>query len=155
MSSFTKGPSYRVPFGKNVYLGSTKGLKFESYTAAAAKVNAVSVDGVNQKVLQPGVLMARIGVGSTGAGKVGPYQANATDGRQNASAIVGFNDTFLPNQLLTRDVAIGCLYDGTVDPAACFEYDNSGLFVPLTTTTKALVVAQLTGITYRLKSTGF
>lgn len=78
MASFDKGAAVKTPFGKNVYLRSSKGLKFESYTFAAATLPAQTIDGVpNQKILQPGTVLAKITVGPD-TGKVGVFQAAGT-----------------------------------------------------------------------------
>lgn len=77
MPSFTKGGAVQTPFGKNVYLRSTVGCKFESYTLAAATVPSETIDGQVTKVLQPGTVLAKITSGPD-SGKVGPYQAAGT-----------------------------------------------------------------------------
>lgn len=77
MPSFTKGGAPKVPFGKNSYLRSTRGLKFESYTCAKDTVPIEMIDGIPQKVLQPGTVIAKITSGPD-VGKVGPFQAAGT-----------------------------------------------------------------------------
>ena len=73
MPSFRTDP-FATPFGRNVYLRSTVGIKTESYTVAASTVPETTIDGnPGQKILQPGVVLAKITVGSD-AGKVGPFQ---------------------------------------------------------------------------------
>ena len=135
MSSFVKGGGVSTPFGRNEYLRSTRNTQFESYTIAAATLPARTIDGnPNQKILQPGTVLAKITSGGD-AGKVGPFQAGATDGRQTAANIVGLNDTFLPWQLIERDVEVGVLYHGTAVQAWCFEYDAGGNAIALTNTT--------------------
>ena len=135
MPTFVKGGANRTPFGKNVYLRSTVGCQFEHYTVAAATVVAQTIDGyAGQKVLQPGTVMAKITSGGD-SGKIGPFQAGATDGRQTAANIVGLNDTFLPWQLIERDVEVACLYIGTAVQAWCFEYDATPVPIVLTNTT--------------------
>jgi hypothetical protein len=135
MASFTKGGAGPDPFGKNVYLRSTQDVKKESYTVSAASVALETVNGVaNQKVLQSGEVLAKITSGPE-AGKVGPFQAGATDGRQTAANIVGINDTFLPWQLLERDVEIAATYEATAVQGWCFERDAAGLRIPLSNTT--------------------
>jgi hypothetical protein len=79
MPSFTKD-ALRTPFGENVYLRSTRDVKTESYTVAASTVPSITIDTVGQKVLQKGVVMARITSGAD-AGKIGPYQGGATNER--------------------------------------------------------------------------
>lgn len=135
MPAFVKGGAARTPFGKNQYLRSTQDVKFESYTVAAASVPARTIDGnAGQKVLQPGTVMAKITSGDD-AGKIGPFQAGAADGRQTAANIVGLNDTFLPWQLIERDVEVACAYEATAVQAWCIELDAGGLEIPLTNAT--------------------
>ena len=135
MPAFVKGGAARTPFGKNAYLRSTRGLKFESYTCAAATVPAETIDGnANQKVLQPGTVMAKITSGAD-IGKVGPFQAGVTDGREALANIVGLNDTFLPWQLIERDVEIAVLYEGTAVQGWCYELDAAGARIALTNAT--------------------
>lgn len=238
MPSFTRGGAVQTPFGKNVYLRSTVGCKFESYTLAAATVPSETIDGQVTKVLQPGTVLAKITSGPD-SGKVGPYRASGTaevqtltedtaitagtftitfsgqttaaiahdataaqvqtalealsniapgdiavtggpigttpltltfygnlqgnvaevtvdvtaltgtitvatatpgvtgaaDGRQTAANIVGLNDTFLPWQLLERDVEVAAMYIGTAVQAWCFELNAAGARIALTNTT--------------------
>lgn len=135
MPSFVKGGGVSTPFGRNEYLRSTRNTQFESYTLAASTITAQTIDGVaNQKIVQPGTVMAKITSGGD-AGKVGPFMATATDGRQTAANIVGINDTFLPWQTIERDVEVGVMYHGTAVQAWCFEYDAAGALVALSNTT--------------------
>ena len=76
MPSFTGGPGYKTPFGKNVYLRSTQDVKTTSYTYAAAAHPIEVVDGEAVKVLQPGTVIAKITSGAE-SGKVGPYQSGS------------------------------------------------------------------------------
>jgi hypothetical protein len=135
MPAFVKGGTARTPFGKNVYLRSTQDVKTESYTVSAATVPAVTIDTfTGQKILQPGTVMAKIT--STGeVGKIGPFSAAATDGRQTLANIVGLNDTFLPWQLMERDVEVAVAYMCTAVQGWCFEYDAGNLRIALTNTT--------------------
>lgn len=134
MPSFAKGGSARTPFGKNVFLRSTRDVKTESYTLAAATVPNETIDGVTQKMLQSGEVLAKITSGGD-TGKVGPYMAGVTDGRQTAANIVGINNTFLPWQLLEHDTDVAVVYEATVVQAWCFERDAAGLRIALTNTT--------------------
>jgi len=134
MASFTKGGGNRTPFGKNQFLRSTQDVKTESYTLAAATVPTETIDGSSQKVLQAGEVLAKITSGAD-AGKVGPFMAGVTDGRQTAANIVGVNDTFLPWQLLERDVEVAAVYDATCVQGWCFERDAAGARIVLTNTT--------------------
>lgn len=134
MSTFVKGGSVTTPFGRNEYLRSVRDVKTESYTFAASLMPVKVIDGTNQKILQPGTVLAKITSGAE-AGKVGVFQAGATDGRQTAANIVGLNDTFLPWQLLERDVEVAAVYEATAVQAWCIEYDSAGLAIVLTNTT--------------------
>jgi len=130
MPSFSAGGSTSTPFGVNEYLRSVRDVKFESYTCAASTVPAVTIDGVGgQKILQRGVVMAKIASGAD-SGKVGPFTletANA-DGRKTSSNIVGINDTFLPWQLMERDVEIAVVYEASIVDGRLLELDASGAF---------------------------
>lgn len=134
MPSYTKGGGLRQPFGSNEYLRSTQDVKKESYTVAAATVANETIDGVAQKVLLPGEVMAKITSGND-AGKVGPFQAGATDGRQTLANIVGINDTWLPWQLMEHDEQIAVAYEATVVQGWCSERDAAGARVVLSNTT--------------------
>ena len=135
MPYFVKGGGVTTPFGRNEYLRSTRGAKYDSAMIAASTVPAVTIDGnAGQKIFQPGTVIAKITSGAE-AGKFGPFQAGVTDGRQTLANIVGINDTFLPYQLIDGDREIGYLYDGTAVQAWCFELDASGLLIPLSNTT--------------------
>lgn len=127
MPSFSTDPGVRSPFGKNQYLRSTQDVKTESATFATTGIIVEVIDGHDQKVLQPGTLIAKITSGAD-AGKYGAFQTTATDGRQTAANVVGINDTFLPWQLLERDVEIAYAYDASVVQAWCFEYVDQGVY---------------------------
>jgi hypothetical protein len=143
MASFTKGGSFvSTPFGKNNFLRSTKGLKVESYTLAAASVPSKTVDGwAGQKILQPGTVLAKITSGAD-SGKVGPFSAAATDGRQTLTNIVGLNRTFLPWQTIERDVEVGVVYECVAVQGWCIELDASSNPIALTDTTAAAMTAK-------------
>lgn len=134
MASFSKGGAGPDPFGGNEYLRSTQDVKKESYTVSAASVALETVNGVaDQKVLKPGELMAKITSGAE-AGKIGPFQAGVTDGRQTLANVVGLNDTFLPWQLLERDVEVAVTYEATAVQGWCTERDAAGVRITLTNT---------------------
>lgn len=61
--------------------------------------------------------------------------AGAGDGRDDTANIVGINDTFLPWQLLNRDVEVAATYDCYAVQAWCFERNAAGARIPLTNTT--------------------
>lgn len=135
MSTFVKGGGVSTPFGRNEYLRSTQDVKVESYTLAGASVPARTIDGVaGQKIIQPGTVMAKITSGGD-AGKIGPFSAAATDGRQTLANIVGLLDTFLPWQTIERDVEVGVVYQCTAVQAWCFELDAASAQIALTNTT--------------------
>lgn len=134
MPSFSKGGGQRTPFGGNEYLRSTRDVKKESYTFAAASLPTETIDGVVQKVLKPGEVLAKITSGAD-SGKVGVFQAGATDGRQTLANIVGINDTWLPWQLMEHDCEVAATYEATVVQAWCFERDSGGNRIALTNTT--------------------
>lgn len=134
MPSFSKGGGQRAPFGSNEYLRSTVGVKKTSYTFSAASLNTETIDGVAQKVLKPGEVIAKITSGAE-SGKVGVFQAEATDGRQTLANIVGLNDTWLPWQLLEHDNEIAVTYEATVTQAWCTERNAAGARIALTDTT--------------------
>ena len=147
MATFDKPDQVRsTPFGKNQYLRSTKNTQFQPYTCAAAAVPTESRNDGNGvahtgKLLQSGELMAKITSGPS-SGKVGPFQAGVTDGRQTAANIVGVNDTFLPWQLDQRDVDIAVLYHGTVKAGWCYMRDAAGARVPVTGTELAALIGK-------------
>lgn len=144
MPSFTKGPTppNYAPFGKNVWLRSSQDVKVESGIVAAAAVPSVTVDGVAQKILQPGTVLAKITAAGDDQGKLGPFSAKATDGRQTVANIVGINNTFLPWQLLEGDREVGVAYEAAAVQAYCIELDANDAPIPLTDTTAAALVAK-------------
>jgi len=253
MPGFIGGPAYATPFGKRIYLRSTRGLLTRSKTVDMNTVPIVDVDGTPTRVLQPGVLMAEITVGNAEQiGKIGPYQpagtdevqsitelaaisagvftvtvlgettadiafdatasevqaalrlaasgsatqalaelgaritvtggpvgtaalivtydgstgvdvteltvdvtgltgtvtvatdtpgvAGSSDGRGLAANILGFNDTFLPDQLLYRDVEVSVVYGGSIDQSEAQELTAAGAWQALSDTTRDLTV---------------
>lgn len=133
MPTFVKGGSTGTPFGRNEFLRSVKILQTESYMCAGASVPSQTIDGnANQKILQPGTVMAKITTGAD-SGKVGPYSTDTvgvTDGRSTAANIVGLNLTFLPWQLIERDVEVSVVYECYAVQAWCLEYTAAGGAVP-------------------------
>lgn len=153
MASFDKGGAGREPFGKNTYYRSTKAVKKESYTVAADSVALEDIDGTDQKVLQSGEVMAKITSGPD-AGKIGPYSTDTlgvTDGRSDPANIVGINDTFLPWQLMERDVEVAVAYDVTAVQGWCFERNAAGARVTLSNTTADAMVAARKAMTISFK----
>jgi len=145
MPSFTQGGGFYTPFGKNQFLRSTRDLKVDSATLAAATVPAVTIDGwPDQKILQPGTVLAKITSG-VDAGKVGPYSVDTvgvTDGRSDTANIVGINRTFVPWQLIERDVEVGVVYEAAVVQGWCLEQQADGTFAPLSDATAATMTAK-------------
>lgn len=143
MAHFSPGVGNTAPFGRNEFLRSVRDVKTDSFTLAATSVPSVTIDGVaGQKILQPGTVLAKItsAAGTSTAadvGKVGPFQAGVTDGRQTLANVVGINVTFLPWQLVERDVEVSAAYEASVVQAWCLEYDAGGLPIVLTNTTRA------------------
>ena len=107
MAEFKKNTGILV----NTYLYSTKGNQFESYTLAASAVTQADANG--NKYVNKGELMAKITSGAL-SGKVGPYEAGVSDGREDVANLVGYNDTWaLLTDAMDRDIA--CLQVGIVD----------------------------------------
>lgn len=141
------GPNYRTPFGKPEFIGFTGGALFESFTVCRFTVPDETVDGYTFKYLRPGTAMATITstpVGGTTAdiGKIGPFNASVTDGRQTTTNLVGINSTMAPWQFNERDLEVAVLVDGYVFQERCVEYDGSGLLVALTDATLAAMLAK-------------
>lgn len=143
MPSFSTNAAARTPFGKNQYLRSTKAVKTESYTVAAASVPSETIDGNTEKILQPGTVMAKITSGAD-SGKVGPFQAGVADGRQTTANIVGICDSFFPYQLKDADREVAVTYDAAVVQAWCFELNAGGARIALTNTTRDAMLALAT-----------
>ena len=148
MPGFTKD-AFATPFGGKVFLRSTQDVKTQSWTVAKSTVRSQTIDGVaGQKVLHKGTVMAKITSGGD-SGKIGPFHndASVTDGRQTAANIVGINNTFLPWQLVERDVEVSVVYEAACVQANCTEY--TGVLAtpaesPLTNTTATAMVASKT-----------
>lgn len=88
MASFVKGPNYRTPFGRNVFLRSTQDIKTESYTLSAESVPTETIDGhADQKVIQPGTVLAKITSGAE-IDKVGPFQGGDIPTNEEAEITV-------------------------------------------------------------------
>ena len=149
MAHFNPGGGDYEPFGKNEYRRSTVGLKYDSHSLAHDSVPIEVIDGSNEKVLQSGEALAKITSGDD-EGKVGPFQSGATDGRGDVDNLVGVNDTFLPWQLLRRDVEVGVCYEGTLRQDRCFVRDSDGKRIPMTdAVADALVAKKNLSISFR------
>ena len=68
--------------------------------------------------------------------------AGATDGRGDTANIVGINNTFLPSQLMDRDVEVAVIYEAAVVQAQCIILNAAGVETALDNTTAAAMVAQ-------------
>lgn len=124
-----------VPSGAVVVTGgplSTTAVVLTYHSATGGNVAAASVDITNANGEEAGVTGSTPGIGvvETTAGTAG-----ATDGRGVLANIVGLCNTFLPWQLMERDVEIAVLYECTAVQGWCFEYQADGTRVALTNTT--------------------
>lgn len=91
MPGFRKD-GFATPFGRNVFLRSTTGVKTISRTVAASTIPERTIDGhTGQKVLQPGTVMALITSGPE-AGKVGPFRGAGADEVQTLNPSSGAGD---------------------------------------------------------------
>jgi len=131
MAHFDAGSGPITPYGDHVYLRSTHFTPPRSYTVDHTTVPTETIDGNDFKPLIKGTAMALI----TASGKVGPFSAAATDGREILANIVGLNDTQLDWQMNDRDVEIAVMYDCTAVQAWCFEHDATDTRIALTDTT--------------------
>ena len=153
MPSFNAGGSTSTPFGRNEYLRSTRSVHYEHYTVAASTIPSQTIDGVSgQKVLQPGAVMAKITSGAE-IGKIGPFtlQTGVTDGRQTAANIVGINDTFLPWQLMERDVEVAVNYESSIVDGRLLELDATGAWAAASATTMTTIKTANSVYEYRVK----
>lgn len=70
--------------------------------------------------------------------------AGATDGREVLTNIVGLNKTFLPWQLMDRDVEVAVIFEADVVQARCIVLNGSGTPVALDDTTAAAMFGKKT-----------
>lgn len=131
MPSFVKGGGNTAPFGPREYLRSTREFLTNSATFAASTLPEVTIDGEKEKILQPGMALAKITSGDD-AGKVGVFQDGASDGRGDAANLVGLNDTFLPYQLKDGDHEVAVVYGCVAVKDWCTQLDSSGAVVKIT-----------------------
>lgn len=125
------GGPFTITFVDGPYAG------IDAPDLAIDQTNAVG--GTVTGAITPGV-PAVAATGATVTAVVTPGSAEsdangATDGRQLVANIVGINNTFLPWQLLERDVEIAVLYECVAVQANCFERDAAGARVALTNDT--------------------
>lgn len=111
--------------------GPLPGVITLTFTGALAGTNVPEVT-----VTPTGLTGGTVAVNTTTQGSAaGVLVGAATDGRGETGNIVGLNDTFLPWQLIERDVEIGVLYIGTAVQGWCVELDATGLEVVLSNST--------------------
>lgn len=125
--------SYPAPHN---YLRSTHIDLTTSYTYASASHPTEPIAtgiGAGQKFLQRGEVLAKITSGAD-AGKVGVYQVDATDGREDAANIVGINNSYTPWQLTVRDTEVASVYGASVVTANVTQRNASGAREPLDAT---------------------
>lgn len=137
MPHFTKGdPNDGGRFGvKQILRDAHPGtFSMEHYTLAAASVEPEDVAGTMMPLVQRGEAMAKITSGPE-AGKIGPFQVDATDGRGDVDNLVGLQDTFLPYQLMDGDREVAVYYRAIAVAAWCTERDADGARVPISQTT--------------------
>lgn len=108
-------------------------VTFVGRTFAGDNTGAITVD--NTSATGGTVTVAHTTTGSAGTG-------GATDGRENPDNIVGLNNTFLPWQLLDRDVEVACVYEAAAYQARCSERDAAGARQSLSDATAAAMVAR-------------
>lgn len=124
-----------VPSGAVVFSGgplSSTALVLTYHSAVGGNVTDATVDITNANGEESGVTGSTPGVGvveTTGG------TAGATDGRGDTANIVGLCNTFLPWQLMQRDVEVAALYICTAVQGWCFEYQADGTRIALTNTT--------------------
>lgn len=116
--------------GDVVVAGAAGGPLTVTFGGALAGQNVASL--VIDNTLATG---GTVTVAETTPGSPATLTGAATDGRGDLANLVGINDTFLPWQLLERDVEISVVVQATAVQAWCFELSAAGLFIPLTNAT--------------------
>ncbi len=86
---------------------------------------AITVDTSLLTGSTPGITVAETIAGAAGA----------ADGRQTSSNIVGLLETFLPWQLLERDVEVAVIYSCSAVQGWCIELNAAGASIPVSNTT--------------------
>lgn len=66
----------------------------------------------------------------------------ATDGRSTLANIVGINNTFLPAQLMDRDVEVASIIEGTVVQTKCLMLNAAGVWIAVNDTVAAAMFAK-------------
>jgi hypothetical protein len=97
-AGFVKGGATRTPFGKNQYLRSARGVKFESYTSPPPPSRPHHRRQRQPEDPPAGDRHGQDHVRRRTRARSVRSRLAATDGRQTLANIVGLNDTFLPWQ---------------------------------------------------------
>lgn len=120
----------------NEFLYSMEGRDYDTKTVSSCP-DVIAEDASGNQFLNKGWVMATITDG-TEAGKIGPYDTGATDGRQTAANIVGILDTFciLKSNTQHVDCAAAVLWKGAVTAAKLIVDGTQG--APSGTVTNAL-----------------
>lgn len=116
--------------------GPFPGVVTVTFGGALAGTDVAQITGVGT-----GLTGGAVAVATTTAGApAGVLVGAATDGRGDTANIVGINSTFLPWQLMERDVEVAVAYEASVVQGWCFERNVAGLRIALTNTTAAATV---------------
>lgn len=119
-------------------------------TGAALSAGAMIItfvapaSGVSSNVTNVTINTASV-TGSTPAASVAQTTAGvagATDGRQLTTNIVGLCNTYLPWQLIERDVEVAVIYEAAVIQSKCIELDTAGNEIAMQNATATAMVAQ-------------
>jgi len=137
MADFKAGTGTGYIWGRNEFLRSWQDVKTESYTLSK---DLWPTDAAGQKIAQPGTLLAKATSGAQ-TGKVGPFDLAALDGRQTYANVVGLLLTYLPWQLLERDVEISAVYAAAARQDWCRTYTGAAGAAVYTPMTNAMVDA--------------
>lgn len=120
-----------IDFGDVTVTGSAGGpiaITFTGPQFAGENVGPITID--NTLATGGTVTVAQTTAGSPGS-------AGATDGRADPANLVGLNNTFLPWQLLERDVEVAVVYECSAVQSKCFERNAAGARIALTDPTAA------------------
>ncbi len=124
------GPTDIVLSGATSPFTATFGGNFAGQNVPAITLDTNSLTGGTN----PTVVIATTTQGGVASGA-------ATDGREDPLNIVGVNNTFLPWQLMERDVEVSVVYDASVVQAWCYEYNASGVATALSNATANAMVS--------------
>lgn len=104
----------------NEYLYSTVGVAFSKATLAQESVDE---DDDGNRVLRKGTVLADITSG-VNSGKVGPYDSDASDGRETKTNILGICD--VRADVTRGDLDVGYLYRGVVKESKVYSDGTQG-----------------------------